>query len=212
MAVRKTEFSLWRATVLSTIVCTLVLGFLMPRAGADTGKAGKVSWFDLTLERGEINGYHWAVGAKGQRTQPLKRICAEVAMVEPPKEGADYVEGGNSTECGRLEHPADSVVGTESAGSGQSRVTVLEALFRPVVRKVTFVLSTGERRTLPSRAPQTPNRAANGIPPFRFVVFPFEGETCIRRVATFDGRGHLVSKANHARLGLREKRYAPHGD
>jgi hypothetical protein len=193
MTVKIFEVGFWRAIALGVLLCALALG-VVSRAAANPDKAGKVSWFNVTLKRGEISGYHWAVGAKGQRNRPLRHMCAEVSMVEPPQEGTDYVEGGNSTECGRLEHPNDSVVGTESFGSGQSRVTVLEAVFRPVVRKVTFLLSTGERKTFLARVAQIPHRATKGIPTFRFVVFPFEGEACIRGVAMFDGKGRVVSR------------------
>jgi hypothetical protein len=167
-----------------------LLVFLVSPAVAGTGKA---RWFQVTLERGETKGYRWAVGAKGPKSEPLGRICTQLSMVEPPQEDVPYVEGSDSTECGRLKTPTDSISGTDSFGSGQSRVTVLEVVYRPIVRKVTLILATGERRVFRPSTPQIPNRVDRGIPVFRYLVSPFEGETCIRRVATFDGSGGIVS-------------------
>jgi hypothetical protein len=179
----------WVATLVA-IAGALALGVLVSQAAAG---AGKVRWFQATLEQGETNGYRWAVGVKGPKDQSLGSVCAQLSMVEPPQNDVPYVEGGSSTVCGRLKRPNDSVSGTESLGLGESRVTVLEVVYRPVVRKVTLVLATDAREVFYPRIPEIPHRAARGIPIFRYFVAPFEGETCIRRIATFDGDGSVVS-------------------
>lgn len=179
--------------ILIAIAGALALSLLVSPGAAGS----KVSWFHAMLKRGETKGYHWAVGVKGRKHEPLSEICAQISMVEPPRDDAPYVEGRDATDCGRLRQPSDSVSSTDSFGSGVSRVAVLEVVYRPIVRKVTFILATGERRVFRPHPPDVPNRAARGIPIFRYLVAPLEGETCIRRVATFDGRGRVVS--NEAR-------------
>jgi hypothetical protein len=191
---RKEEIGAKWTAVLFALAGCLALGLLFSHGAAASGKVG---WFQIKLEQGEVNGYHWVVGAKGPKHRPLSRICAELSMVEPPQEGAPYVEGRDATNCSRLRPPIHSVFGTEAFGSGPSRVAVFEGLYRPIVRKVTFVLATGERRVFLPRVPKIPNQSARGIPSFRYFAAPFEGETCVRRVATFDGAGKIVS--NEAR-------------
>jgi hypothetical protein len=151
------------------------------------------------LEQGETNGYHWAAGVKGPKDEPLGRICAQISMVEPSQDGVPYVEGHDSTECGRLKQATESVSGTDSFGSGASRVTVLEAVYRPIVRKVTFILATGERRIYRPGVPDIPSRSGRGIPNFRYIVIPFEGEVCIRRITTFDGNGGVLANIGSPR-------------
>lgn len=184
------------AVMLVAIAGALTLSVLVSQAAAGTSKD---RWFQAALEQGEINGYHWAVGVKGPKDEPLSHICAQLSMVEPPQEDAPYVEGGSSTECGRLKRPVDAVSGTESFGSEASRVTVLEMVYRPIVRKVTFILATGERWVYRPDVPEIPNRAERGIPIFRYIVVPFEGEVCVRCVTTFDGKGRVLSNEGSPR-------------
>jgi hypothetical protein len=190
IGMREGEISARWAAALVALVGGLALSVLVFQAAA---AASKVRWFQTTLEQGQVSGYHWAVGVKGPKHRPLSQVCAQLSMVELPQNGAPYVEGGSSTLCGRLKRPTDSVLGTESFGSGRSRVAVLEAVYRPIVRKVTFVLATGERKVFLPRIPKIPNRSARGIPIFRYFVASFEGETCVRRVTTFDQLGGVVS-------------------
>lgn len=178
------------ATMLVAIASAVVLSVLVSPAAAGTGE---VSWFHVEMERGEAKGYHWAVGAKGLKHQPLSKICTQISMVEPPRDDVPYFEGRDATDCGFLVRPSDSIASTDSLGSGMARVAVTEVFYRPIVRKVTFILATGERRVFRRRIPRIPNRVARGIPIFRYLVAPFEGEVCIRRVVTFDGRARLVS-------------------
>jgi hypothetical protein len=179
----------WFLALVALAGCLALSLSLFQAAGA----AGKVSWFKVKLEQGEVNGYRWAVGVKGPKHRPLGQICAELSMVEPPQDGAPYFEERDPTSCSRLKQATDSVFGTAAFRSGQSRVAVFEALYRPIVRKVTFVLATGERRVFLPRVPKIPDRSARGIPTFRYFATSFEGETCVRRVATFDGAGKIIS-------------------
>lgn len=186
---RKKEFRGRWAGLVAPVACLVVSLLLPPGSGA----MGKVRWFQVGLGQGEISGYRWAVGIKGPKHRPLGRVCAELSLAEPAKDDAPDFEGGSSTLCGRLEQPSDSVTGVESLGSGNAQVTLLEALYRPIIRKVTFVLATGERRIFLPRVPKLSNRSARGIPAFRYFAATFEGQTCVRRVVTFDGRGRVVS-------------------
>jgi hypothetical protein len=160
---------------------------------SQAANANRVRWFQVNLEHGETEGYSWGVGAKGPKHEPLGQICAQVSMVEPNQGSADVVEGRDATDCGSIGQREDSIAATVSFGSGESRVTVLEVVYRPVVRKVTLVLATGAREVFYPRIPEIPNRAARGIPIFRYFVTPFEGETCVRRIATFDASDNIVS-------------------
>lgn len=163
----------------------LALGLVAPQsvAGSSQGR-----WFQIGLANGETNGYVWSTGAKGPKHQPLKRVCAEISMVEPPKNGVS--EGRDSTDCGELKRASDSVVSTESLGPKKSGVTVVVAIYRPLVEKVTIVLASGKRTVLPA---QSPNRIGRGIPMLRYVVASFSADNCVDRIVAFDGQGRVVS-------------------
>jgi hypothetical protein len=173
-----------------TLAGALGLLIVLPSTAASSPDSDP--WYRATLEQGETNGYRWTVNAKGPKHKPLREICTLVSMVEPPQEGAPYVEEMDATDCGRLLKETSSVSGSVAFGSGASRLTILAALYRPAVRKVVFLLDTGERRVYLSRAPKIPRRLTRGIPLFRYLVASFDGETCIRRVTTFDGKGSVV--------------------
>lgn len=180
----------WVVAIMVLASC-LVLSALV-FTGAVT--ASQVRWFQAPLEHGETNGYRWTVGAKGPKHKQLGRICAQIAIVEPAQEGAPYVEESDSTECGRLETASDSVVGEGDLASGGTRVTVLEALYRPVVRKVTVVFSTGDHKVFLPRIREIPNRVNRGIPAFRYFAAASEGKECIRRIATFNAADEVIFK------------------
>lgn len=159
---------------------------------AESGK--KVRWYSVGLESGETSGgYRWAVGAKGPRREPLREICALAGMIEPLQPDKSYVEGQDGSTCGDLRSRGESITEAVSFGSGESRVTAFVGIYRPAVRKVTFVLDSGERKEYLPRVPQVPNRTERGIPVFRFIADTFEGEPCVRRVITFDRGGSAIS-------------------
>jgi hypothetical protein len=167
-----------------------MLGCLVVSQAFGSRPAG---WFQANVAHGEIDGYQWAVGAKGPRGEPLAQICAQVSLLEPSQAGADVVEGRDSIDCGSVKRPEESVSSSESFGSGESRVTVLETVYQPVVNKVTFTLATGERRSYRPRLLQIPHQTVREIPLFRYIVVSLKGEACIRRIATFNGHGSIVS-------------------
>jgi hypothetical protein len=175
---------------MTAALMVVVLAALVPQAVAGGSRA---QWFSVALANGKIEGYRWAVGAKGPKHEPLDQICTLVSMVEPPQGEDDVVEGRDATDCGRLKLPTDSVSSTDSLGSGESRVTVLEAIYRPLVRKVAIGFAAGGPKVYRTRAPQLSNRAEAGIPMFRYIVAPVQSGNCIRRVTAFDGRGKVVS-------------------
>jgi len=177
--------------ILLVMASSVALSVLVSQAVADTGKG---HWFQTTLERGEARGYEWAAGVKVPTHRPLSRVCVLLAMAEQPKGGASYVEGVSSTECGRLSRSSDSVFATESFGPGRTRVTVLEVIYHPAVRRVVLTLNTGERMVFRPQTPRIPNRAKRGIPSFRYLVTSFDGGACIRRAMTFDGSGKVLAR------------------
>ena len=178
---------LWVVAVATTLG---LLGALSANVveGSSSGR-----WYQAALDQGETRSYHWTAGVKGPKYEPLKEICAQVGMVEPLKDDSIYAEGREATDCGSLLSARDSVAPSVAFGSGASKLTVLATLYRPKVRKVTFVLSTGERRVYIPRMPKIPNQRMRGIPVFRYMVASLDGETCIRRVTTLDGKGGIVS-------------------
>ncbi|HEX6151940.1 MAG TPA: hypothetical protein VFZ19_00310, partial [Solirubrobacterales bacterium] len=123
---------------------TYMAGGHLP-ADADTTK--KARWYSLSLESGETSGgYRWGVGAKGPKDKPLREVCAMAGMIEPPQPDKPYVEGTDGAVCGELRSPEESMMETAGFGSGKSRVAAFVGIYRPVVRKVTFVLDSGERK------------------------------------------------------------------
>ncbi len=154
--------------------------------------ATKGKWFQVTLETGETEEFKWAVGAKGPGHEPLGRICALASLVEPPQENQPFVEGNDAVGCGSLSTSKDSVAASPAFGSGDSRLAILATLFRPAVRKVSFVLDTGEERVLRTRMGKIPNRSARGVPRFRYLTVPFKGPACIRKVTLFDGNDRVI--------------------
>jgi hypothetical protein len=152
------------------------------------------SWYQARLETGETDEYKWSVGAKGPKNAPLNEICALASLLEPPRDEDSFVEGRDSVGCGSLSTREDSVAVSPAFGSGQSRLVLLAVLYRPAVRKVVFVLGSGERRVFRPRMATVTNQRARGIPNFRYLVAPFKGETCIRKVTLIDGKEAVIDR------------------
>ena len=169
----------------------LVLAASMSQAFAGSPKG---QWFQAKLASGEIEGYRWSVGVKGPKHAPLSQICAEISMVEPPRDDVPYVEGRDATDCGQLKQATDAVSSTISFGSGESEVTVREVIYRPLVDKVTVIFDTGDQRDYQTRKPRLSNMKGRGIPSFRYVVVPFGAGMCVRRIIALDRMGGVVSK------------------
>lgn len=175
------------------VAATLVALMLAVSISQAVAGSSKGHWFQANLARGEIEGYRWAVGAKGPKHEPLGQICAQISIVEPPRDDFPEVEGRDTTDCGQLRLATDVVSSTNSLESGKSGVSVLEAIYRPVVRKVRIVFASGEQELYRTSAPQLSNRVGRGIPKFRYVVAQFLAESCVRRITGFDGNGKTVS-------------------
>jgi hypothetical protein len=173
-------------------IFVVTMAMVVLAASENANGDGGTRWYQVGLATGEVEGYQWAVGAKGMKHEPLAEICALASLTEPPNDGVDFVEGTDATICGKLMTPMESVVASPAFGSGESRLVILAAIYRPIVRRVTFFLNTGGRRVFQTRLAKVPNRRAKGIPRFRYLVAPFKGETCVRKISTFDGNGNLV--------------------
>ena len=184
------------AVVVAAVVAVIAVLSITVGAHEATG-ATRAQWYEVRLKTGETNGYKWVVGAKGPKHEPLNEICALASLTEPPQEGKPFVEGTEAVGCSSLATPIDSVAASPAFGSGDSRLVLLAVLYRPVVREVAFLLGTGERRVFRPRMATVLNRRAKGIPRFRYLAAPFEGETCIRKVTLFDRSGKVID--NEAR-------------
>lgn len=179
-----------RALAATALMLALITGW----ASSEAGAASEDRWYRVLLEKGKTeDGYEWAMGASGPRNQPLRKICNVTSTLAPPND-AGYVEGDSLTVCGSLRRPELSAVVSLDVGSEGATRTVFEALYHPVVRKVIFVLDSGERMVYFPKVPKIPNRAAKGIPLFRYVVDTFEEELCVRKVTTFDKAGRAISR------------------
>lgn len=163
----------------------LALALIVSQASAVSPQG---RWFQIGLATGETNGYRWSTGAKGPKGKSLSRICTEISMSEPPRNGVS--EGRDATDCGELKVANDSVITTESLGPKKSGATVVEAIYRPLVKKVSIVFTSGKRAILPT---QSPNRKSNGIPVFRYVATSFSANSCVDRIVAVDGKGKVVS-------------------
>lgn len=182
------------ASKMKCLLSVLVVSIGLTTALLSSNASGSGDrWYQVGLTKGETSGgYRWAVGAKGRKDEALKEICTSASMVEPLQDDLQIAEGEDATDCGSLRHPTDSVSSTVSFETGTRRVSVLVIAYRPIIRKVTFVLATGERKVYRPLTPHIPERVDQGIPVFRYMAASFEGETCVRRIITFDGRGEVV--------------------
>jgi hypothetical protein len=175
------------------IAMALAAGVLLLLGFNSQAQAKRTASFQVALAQGEIKGYSWALGVKGAKSQKMSEICALSSMIEPPRPDGVPVDGRDATDCGSLSRPEDRVSTSAAFAADSGRIAVFGALFRPIVRKVTFILETGERKVYRTQPPGIQNRLARHIPNFRFVVFTVEGELCVRRLITFDAMGQAVS-------------------
>jgi hypothetical protein len=171
-------------------VVFLALTFLVMCAATASGNRNQ--WFRVSLDHGEVDGFRWAVGAKGLSDEPLKNLCGLASLVAPPKEDAPFVEREDAVECGRLSTPSNSVWSSASFSAGSSRVEIVEVLFRPIVRRVVLTFSTGERKVFLLKAPSIQDQGRRAIPSFRFLAVFLQADSCIRRMIAFDVEGKRV--------------------
>lgn len=191
MSKRRTHFfRSWR-----TALGTLVFAFILLLCAYSQHAVGTGNnWYRVVLQSGTVDGYEWAVGAKGPRHEPLSEICGLVAIVDLATAEDPYPEATSSEGCSTVERPAESVVENASMGSGESRLLVLAAFFRPAVRKAILVFSTGERKVLRPLMAKISGRQAKGVPQFRYLAVPFEGEARLRKTLLFDGKGNAINR------------------
>lgn len=185
----------WAAKYLSRLfsvgLAVVALLVLLVPVGEAAGSSAR--WYTALIEEGETTqGFNWAVGAKVPKHKPLDQICVLEAVVAPPEEGAPYAEGGDSTICGSLSSPANGVSARTTFGS--SGEMLLASLYRPVVRKVSLLLSNGAQKSFSTHVPRIPNRAAIGVPSFRYLVVLLPTAVCVRSVTTFNEKGGIVSR------------------
>jgi hypothetical protein len=178
----------------TALLAVVALATLVSHAGASGDR-----WYQAALDHGETQGYRWGVSAKLPKHKPLDEICLMVAYLVPPDPDIPYVEEDDTAICGSLKRPTESVSLGVTLGSSGAQFQA--ALYSPIVRKVVFLLSTGERRVFRPRAPRIPNRKAMGIPSFGYVIAPIDGGACVRAVTTFDRRGDRVSQGGESCSG-----------
>ncbi len=176
----------------SAVAALAVVAFVLLASQGSLAPASSGPWYRLALEQGEWQGYGWSVGASGPGHEPLREICAMVSVLEPFEEGAPFIEGSDSKVCGAMPDAKISMALGETLVSDASELSLNVVFYRPIVHKVAFILGTGERRIYMPRVPEIPNRSQRGIPVFRYVVASFQGETCVRRITTFDRRGGVI--------------------
>lgn len=184
----------WRKTLAPWAVCVAAaLSFLGGLTTNDSLATDRGSWSRVFLDKGKIQDYGWAVGARLPKDKALGQIC-ETSTHFLPRPEFDEVEVDESTLCGKLTKPGDSVSISTIFKSEESDTTLLATLYRPVVRKIVFVLSNGEQRIYPARVPKIPNHAARGIPMFRYIVGVFNQEECLRKTITYNGQNKVIKE------------------
>jgi len=159
------------------------------------GSGGQDRWLNVSLEHGETaSGYAWATGARIRKGSKLTDVCTAISVTEPQQDDAPYVEGIDAADCGSLRHPAETVVSFLPMGRNAFSVGVVEALYRPVVRKVRVDLSTGEKKVFLPRAVRLSRGDKGVVPIFRYLVLTLEGQICIRRMLSYDHGGRLIEQ------------------
>ena len=178
------------AVISGAMGCLLALS-----AGVARSQSPPDSWFRIPLKGGELHGTKWGLAAKGSRESPLKQVCAVVSEIGPIDPDAGYVEASETSSCGSLQKPSDSISLRIEFGAENSNATVLRtALYPRIVRRVTFVLAGGEELSYKAKGIKVKNRKAKGIPFFRFLVARFDAEACIQQVIRYDGRGRVIKR------------------
>jgi hypothetical protein len=181
---------------LSTALVAALVATLFAAVAPAIGKPPGGMWFQIGTTHGNTSGYHWSAGAKVKTGKVLSEICSELSMVEPLREGALYAEGSDSTVCGPLSSDRDVMFTEVSFGSGDSRVSVFQALYRPKIRHVKVIFGSGERSVQPARIVRPSGSARNGLK-FRFLVVALgPGESCVRKLVASDATGRVYSRTS----------------
>lgn len=182
-----------RKLVVALLAAAFCFVGLTNQVRAEGANGERKAWFRVSLEDGETgDGYRWQVGVSGPKGQELRRVCNLGATVDPPRPDVPYVESDNLKACGSLKQADDLAAITISVDSQETPLNIFEILLRPEVNKVNVTLSTGQRKSYLPKLPKIRNRAERDIPLFRYLIIPFEGDTCIRRFTTYDKRGKVL--------------------
>lgn len=164
--------------------------------GGDTVKVGQSpvgGWFSAKLGFGKKRDNYWGVRATGARHQAMGQICGIVVKIPPPDPNVPYFESDETKACGRLATPSDSVsIGVLLRSPGSGVTALLASVYHPVVREVTFVLRSGERKVYRAVTPKIAKRAAKGIPAFRYLIAFIDEGACIDQIITADRSGEVI--------------------
>jgi hypothetical protein len=194
-----------RVRLMARLATLVGLGFAficIAAMGAGDADGANSKWFQVGLANGEVSGYRWGVSAKGEPKDRLSHLCVTVAMTEPPNEEHLPVEEEDATACGRLRESVDHVIATTSFGADRSKVALLAIAVRPVVKRVVLSFFAGEKpKVVETLAPPVDSQH-DRVPRFRYVAVPFEGQSCIRRIAAQDNRRNMVFSQSLSRCQL----------
>jgi hypothetical protein len=174
-----------------------ILGITLCAFGLFAGLAQSQSstGFRVPLRGGELNGFRWELSATGSKERPLKQICAVMSEIGPRDPDVGFVESSETSSCGSLLRPSDSISLSAVFGTDESNMAVLRAALYPRdVHRVTFVLAGGEKLTYRTRGIEIKNRKAKGIPFFRSLVAQFSVEACLQQVISYDAGGHVIKR------------------
>jgi hypothetical protein len=166
------------------------------RPAAQASSAAPPGWYRVSLARGEINGYIWGAGAKVPRDQPLGRICLSALTVAPPEPGEEDVEASETSLCGRLTQPSESVSVIVHFAAPEGATSLMATVFRPAVQKVVLELVGGGQEVLRTALRKTKRQRDMGVPRFRYLVHQLDPGVCVKRIATYDHAGALIAREN----------------
>jgi hypothetical protein len=192
------------ARKLAVLVATVACLAPVSSAGAVSDSAGLAAqasatssdWYRMSLAQGEIEGYLWSAAARVPRYQPLGRVCLSALTVIPPAPGQEDVEASETSICGRLEQPSESVSLIARFGASEGTASVLATVFRPAVRKVVLELVGGGQKVLRTAPRKTKRQGDIGVPQFRYIAHRIDSGVCAKRIATYDYSGALIAREN----------------
>jgi len=166
-----------------------------PTAHLSAGASPQPELYTSPLARGKREGYLWGVTADVRRYRPLKRVCLFVTTVPPPPPGQDYVQSYDSSTCGRLTQPSESVSMLMGFGEGDASAGVLVAtVYEPSVRKVSYALVDGGTKVIRTKLRKTMRPGDKGVPKFRYVAFVLDPGSCVDRITTYGGDGAVIAR------------------
>jgi len=189
------RFNVRRAR-LSWMLLPLLIAFSLLSAAVLVGPAeGAGVWKRVTLKRGHTGGYAWTAAALLPKLSSRTQFCVKLSLSEP-EESNGISLSHESTECGTLGGPNDSVTGSVTSGSGSARITVIERLYEPSVRTLTVEFGNGSKKEFRLPVVRGTSLQSRGAARFRYFILPTlaRAETCIDGVTTRDAEGKVVNR------------------